>query len=283
MAYRYGARKLKSAAAILLLVSACGEKAVTPEVVLELAECVKIDEGNYAFQNGKFIRVGAPAPKIIERVIVEKAERAWNERVEAAFPGMGYAFMGLNVRRNIATLIGVAPDPKTKDAAFEAGKAAVLATPEGAGLNVVDGISVEGGEAGVGAALASLEDAPSLASCQAAFVQTMAGRNVQFRIGSAVILPASAQLLDAVSGVASLCSSYKIEIAGHTDSVGDDAKNLILSQGRADSVREYLATRGVDISQIEAIGYGETRPVDTSGTITGNALNRRTEFTVRAR
>jgi len=111
----------------------------------------------------------------------------------------------------------------------------------------------------------------------------MKGRNVQFRIGSATILPDSASLLDAVSGVATLCTAYNIDIGGHTDRLGEDSLNLRLSQDRADSVRAYLDSRGVDVSNITAIGYGETRPIDTSGTRAGDALNRRTEFTVTER
>lgn len=281
MAYHSGLLKAATALAALGLIAGCGQQATTSAGVTKTADCVPVDDGgNYTIVNGKFVSASAPAERIVERVVVEQAERPWYETVEATFPDKGYGFMGLNVRRNTATLIGLAPDAETKTAAFAAGKAAIEARSESEGYNIINGISVEGGERGVGAALAELDDAPTLDACQKAFRDTMQNRNVQFGLGSANILPASAQLLDAVSGVASLCSAYKIEIGGHTDSDGAAASNLALSQRRATSVRAYLQNRGVDVSGLTAVGYGETRPIDTSGTAAGNAINRRTEFTV---
>lgn len=283
MAHFQNLLKAATGFAALGMMAACGQAGGGQGHVSTMVDCIAIDEGNYVFQNGKFTRVTAPATSRVEAVIAPPAARAWFNDIEDSFDGAGYGWMRLNVRRNTATLIGLAPDTETKAAAFALGKAAVLAAPEGALLNVIDGISVEGGEVAVGAALAELDDTPSLASCQKAFVDTMQNRNVQFRIGSATILPDSAGLLDAVSGVATLCNAYNIEIGGHTDRLGDDTTNMRLSQQRANSVRDYLARRGVDISSIQAVGYGETRPIDNSGTRVGDALNRRTEFTVTTR
>ena len=208
MSYHSGLLKAATALAALGLIAACGQQATTSASATKTTECVPIEDGgNYTLINGKFVSAAAPAEKIVERVVVEQAERPWYELVEAGFPGKGYGFMGLNVRRNTATLIGLAPDAETKEAAFAAGKAAIEARSESAGYNIINGISIEGGERGVGAALAELDDTPSLEACQKAFRDTMQNRNVQFGLGSANILPASAQLLDAVSGVASLCLS----------------------------------------------------------------------------
>ncbi len=272
---------------VLLGAAACGQ--ATDHSVqtgqTDASICVPAPEtGQYfVFEGGKFVPTTAPSAEIVERVVVQQAELDWAEEVEDQFPGLGYSWMGLNVRRNTATLIGVAPDAVTKEAAFTAGEVVIRSNPNGADLNIIDGISVEGGEAGVGAALANLDDLPSLEACQKAFVDTMNGRNVEFAVGSDVIKPASARLLDAVSGVASLCSAYDVEVGGHADARGDDTANLVLSQDRANSVRTYLGTKGVDISKISAVGYGETQPLDTSGTEEANRRNRRTEFTVRAR
>ena len=287
MVQGFSGLRVATGVAALALVAACGgqvEGAHQSQSFAKASDCIAVEDGgSYTIINGKFVKANAPEPTIVERVVVQEAERAWYEAVEASFPDKGYSFMGLNVRRNTATLIGLAPDAETKAAAFEAGKAAILATPEGKDYNVINGISVEGGEAGVGAALAALDDAPTLASCQKAFTDTMQGRNVQFRVGSATILDASAELLDAVSGVATVCNAYNIEIGGHTDRIGDAGLNQTLSQRRASSVMAYLASKGVDTSNITAVGYGETRPIDTSGTRAGDALNRRTEFTVSER
>lgn len=287
MAKRFGVRHTASMMTVLALVGACGQNTNTEYSSAKATECVQIDEGNYLFQDGKFVRANVPSGETAQRIVVasaaEPSNSLWYDKVEAGFAGMGFAWLGLNVRKSTATLTGLAPDAAAKTAAYEAGKEAILADAEGANMNVIDGISVEGGEAGVGAALAALDDAPTLEACQAAFADTMQGRNVQFRIGSASILPASAKLLDAVSGVASICAAYNIEIGGHTDSIGDNGLNQRLSQQRANSVRTYLESKRVSVTNVTATGYGETRPIDTSGTRAGDALNRRTEFKVSAR
>jgi OOP family OmpA-OmpF porin len=72
----------------------------------------------------------------------------------------------------------------------------------------------------------------------------------------------------------------EIEIAGHTDSKGSDDYNLNLSQGRSQSVVNYLIGQGIDAGRLSAHGYGETKPIDTNDTEEGRASNRRVEFTV---
>lgn len=74
--------------------------------------------------------------------------------------------------------------------------------------------------------------------------------------------------------------SVEIEIAGHTDSKGSDEYNLNLSQGRSQSVVNYLIGQGIDPGRLAAHGYGESTPIDTNDTDEGQANNRRVEFTV---
>lgn len=71
----------------------------------------------------------------------------------------------------------------------------------------------------------------------------------------------------------------KLEIGGHTDSDGDDASNLTLSQARAESVKSQLVSMGIDPSRLNAKGYGENKPIDNNLTPEGKANNRRVEFT----
>jgi OOP family OmpA-OmpF porin len=77
-----------------------------------------------------------------------------------------------------------------------------------------------------------------------------------------------------------------VEIASHTDSKGTDTYNMKLSQGRAESVVNYLVEHGVNAMQLKAKGYGETMPIapnentDGSDNPEGRRLNRRTEFTI---
>jgi len=71
-----------------------------------------------------------------------------------------------------------------------------------------------------------------------------------------------------------------IEISGHTDSKGSDEYNLNLSQGRSQSVVDYLISQGIETTRLQAHGYGETKPIDTNETDEGRANNRRVEFTI---
>lgn len=286
---------LKATACLFLtgLLCACNGSETEQRSAPQAANCVPLPEGQYLFENGVFLPINAPVANMTETVTPPgsaperpaASDTGWVDRVEAQFPGMGYGWMDLDIRRGTAILSGIAPDAANKNAGFNAGQAAILADPSAAdSINViVDNISVEGGGAGVGAALASLDENPSLEDCQRAFVETMENRNVEFRTASAVIQPVSARLLDATAGVAIACSAYQIEIGGHTDDIGEDAVNLTLSQDRADAVRNYLIERSVPDNRIRAVGYGETRPLDESGTREANARNRRTEFSVSAR
>ncbi|MCB0805102.1 MAG: PD40 domain-containing protein [Bacteroidales bacterium] len=72
----------------------------------------------------------------------------------------------------------------------------------------------------------------------------------------------------------------RIEISGHTDNVGMDEYNKVLSRNRAKSVYDYLVENGIDQSRLTYEGYGKTKPVDTNETEEGRANNRRTEFKV---
>lgn len=73
-------------------------------------------------------------------------------------------------------------------------------------------------------------------------------------------------------------------VEGHTDSIGTDAYNQRLSSRRAEAVRDVLVDRyGIDASRLEAIGYGESRPVADNSTELGRAINRRVEASVEAR
>ena len=74
--------------------------------------------------------------------------------------------------------------------------------------------------------------------------------------------------------------TLKIEISGHTDNVGTESFNELLSQRRADAVVRYLAARGVDRSRLTAKGYGQSIPVESNDTEEGRAANRRTEFEI---
>jgi outer membrane protein OmpA-like peptidoglycan-associated protein len=104
---------------------------------------------------------------------------------------------------------------------------------------------------------------------------------VYFELNKAVIMPQSFELLDEVATVLLANPQIKkVDVAGHTDSQGNDQYNLELSDARAKAVRDYLISKGVEGSRLQGTGYGESRPIDNNKTAAGRARNRRVEFNI---
>ncbi|MFJ1261237.1 OmpA family protein [Capnocytophaga canis] len=103
-------------------------------------------------------------------------------------------------------------------------------------------------------------------------------KTILFDTGKASIKPQSAAVLEQIVSVLNQYPNSKFTIEGHTDSTGNKAKNLTLSQERADSVRVYLIQRGISDSRLSAKGYGVERPKADNKTAKGRALNRRVEI-----
>ncbi len=104
--------------------------------------------------------------------------------------------------------------------------------------------------------------------------------NVFFEFGKATLKEASFPELDRVARLMNENTDMNIELAGHTDNVGAEDKNLSLSQARAQAVVQYLIDKGVSKKRLVAKGYGENKPVATNDTDEGRALNRRVEFAI---
>ncbi|MEP2773352.1 MAG: OmpA family protein [Fulvivirga sp.] len=103
---------------------------------------------------------------------------------------------------------------------------------------------------------------------------------IEFESGRDIIKPTSYAILDQVVEVMQTNADYKLKIAGHTDSMGKDETNLILSHKRAEAAKNYLVEKGVEEDRLDAVGYGETKPVASNDTAAGRRQNRRVEFTV---
>ncbi len=109
-------------------------------------------------------------------------------------------------------------------------------------------------------------------------------RRVHFATGKAEIRPDSTQLLDQVAGVIMENPEIKkLRVEGHTDDRGAASFNLKLSQARAEAVRDYLVEKGVDPERIEAVGYGQTRPLVPNFSARNRRRNRRVEFRILER
>ena len=96
--------------------------------------------------------------------------------------------------------------------------------------------------------------------------------NLTFETNKDVIKSESFPYLDELAMVLTKAPKWKIQITGHTDSVGKDESNLILSQKRAESVKKYLVSKGVIGEKIQTFGMGETMPIDTNDTAEGLSL-----------
>jgi outer membrane protein OmpA-like peptidoglycan-associated protein len=87
-------------------------------------------------------------------------------------------------------------------------------------------------------------------------------------------------LLNGFSSYLKKNPTFKISVNGHTDDIGDDEQNRVLSQKRADAVKSFLVEKGVNTDQIEAMGFGETKPRVPNTNDNNRAKNRRTEFQI---
>lgn len=100
---------------------------------------------------------------------------------------------------------------------------------------------------------------------------------IYFKTASSDLVEASKQSLDVIAQYLN-ASDGTYEVQGHTDSVGSEANNMKLSQKRAQSVVDYLISKGVNGSRLKAVGYGESQPKYDNNTADGRAQNRRIEI-----
>jgi outer membrane protein OmpA-like peptidoglycan-associated protein len=154
-------------------------------------------------------------------------------------------------------LTGAAPDYAAKK------QAGIIAASVG-GVTGVDNQIAIIGEAG---------------TCQIELDTYLVTEVVSFKKGRADLSESSSAVLTMLAAIVRNCST-RLEIAAHTDGVGDAEVNMRLSQRRADSVVKYLVQRGVEPLQLKARGYGESQPIADNDSEAGRSENRRVEFRV---
>ena len=103
-------------------------------------------------------------------------------------------------------------------------------------------------------------------------------KTILFDTGKASIKFESAEVLNQIINVLKKFPNSRFSIEGHTDSVGKRAKNIELSQNRADAVKIYLIQGGIDAGRLESKGYGPDRPIASNKNKKGRELNRRVEI-----
>ena len=106
-------------------------------------------------------------------------------------------------------------------------------------------------------------------------------RGVNFASGNAILTATSSSVLDDMASTLKRYPNQKVEIAGHTDSAGARSYNVRLSQQRAEAVRTYLISQGVEADNLAARGYGPDSPVADNKTRAGRASNRRVELRLK--
>jgi len=104
--------------------------------------------------------------------------------------------------------------------------------------------------------------------------------NVEFDFGKATLRPESYKALDELVDYLHRKSDDKIEIGGHTDNIGSEVKNKILSLERAKSIVAYLVAKGIDPARLTAKGYGSMEPIEENKTEAGRQKNRRSEVKI---
>ena len=105
-------------------------------------------------------------------------------------------------------------------------------------------------------------------------------QNIQFEFNSAALTADSESGIQILTAFLKRNPNLKVELAGHTDNVGNDNYNLKLSSDRAEAVRKALIANGIEESRLTAKGYGATKPMVSNDTEEHRALNRRTEMII---
>jgi len=105
-------------------------------------------------------------------------------------------------------------------------------------------------------------------------------RGVKFEFDSDRLTEPAKLILNEVAETLKAYPTITVDLEGHTDNIGTDAYNLGLSERRANSVKVYLSGHGVNVSRMNPVGYGESRPIDNNDTDDGRENNRRVELKV---
>jgi OmpA-OmpF porin, OOP family len=130
---------------------------------------------------------------------------------------------------------------------------------------------------------AEAETSPiSAEACETRFDVISSAGAIYFKTGSAELDRKSDPILQSVADIANRCPTAKIEVTGHTDSNGNKEANKKLSEQRAQAVMSFLVQSGIAAARVEALGYGDARPIAPNDSEGNRAKNRRIEFRVLA-
>lgn len=110
--------------------------------------------------------------------------------------------------------------------------------------------------------------------------QTVRINNIFFDFGKSELLPESFYELNRLVDLMNENTKLEIEVQGHTDNIGSNERNKVVSQERANSVMNYLLSKGIAKERIHAVGFGKSNPITANDTEENRAKNRRVEFVI---
>lgn len=128
------------------------------------------------------------------------------------------------------------------------------------------------------APVAALAPEPQAAPVPAPAPHRLVLEGVNFDFDRATLRPEDSDVIDKDMATLKEWGDVKVEVAGHTDSVGSDGYNMDLSQRRANTVRDYLISKGIAADRLVAKGYGESQPIASNDSDEGRFKNRRVEL-----
>jgi OmpA-OmpF porin, OOP family len=190
------------------------------------------------------------------------------------------------VTRDVKAAVGAQCNARINiglSARAEAAAADARRTAEQSAANAVDAARQAEAAKREAAAKAEAENAKKskAGECQTQLANIAKAGKIQFRRASAELDPSSFATLTQLANATNGCPGMVVEIEGHTDAEGLPERNQALSERRAQSVRTFLISAGVQQERLAAIGYGELRPIAPNDTAESRAINRRIEFTVK--
>jgi len=138
-----------------------------------------------------------------------------------------------------------------------------------------EGVKVDG----AGCPLPAAKNVTTIITEEDRRVVSEAIKNLEFDFGKATLRESSLPALEKVAELL-IQKNFSLKLSGHTDDVGSADGNLRLSKARAESIKQFLVSKGANPSRIEATGYGKTQPIASNKTEEGRQQNRRVEFTL---
>ncbi len=206
----------------------------------------------------------------------------WDRALAALLPTLdGVTAPSLRVEGGTVVLRGTVLDDATR-VRVEAAARAALPAPFTLRSELTVGAGTGTTAAGGQVEASGSTDADVLGA-EAALREALAIGQVEFTSGTATLTPQSREILDRAAAVFIRFPGVRAEVQGHTDSQGNAAANLALSQRRAEAVETYLVGQGVSADALAPLGFGADEPVADNATADGRARNRRVVFRLDSR